>query len=537
MHEVVLCADGESLRNPMMLGLEGESLEAQSWLCTLSKATEARAYLQKENGVDEVWVASSDDVDPINLAAALKHDRRELKVRLIAWQGSGSLRSRASSAGIDEVLSYPEFARRYAEAKRIRQRENPRRRGQVQVVRNDAGEEAFPDCEAPGSSASGGFAPARAGSVDRVSTSSEPVSPESAQPMSGRPELVGSASTHSESACPEPAPACPDPVRPAPLDPESPFMEPLETMRAKLPFEDELSVEDVVELEARSVGASGEPERHNGRQTPVRRGYALCVVSASGGTGKSTVSSLAALISAAHGYKTVLIDGDLQFGDAASMFDGDVSISADAVIARPELMDQAQPAYDKPLIISAPERIEQSELYLPQMPGLIDRARESFDVVVVNTGAFWTESHVQIMEACSNTLFLMDQRPTSVTAVKRALDLCARCGIASQPFLFAVNRCGRHALLTSLDISCALGGVAVAELREGGGSVAELSSSGMVSRLLDDHNDLCVSLNDFLGRLIPDALGLVPQSTMPSKKGRGKAKARRKAGKRKGKVA
>lgn len=512
MHEVVLCADGESLRNPMMLGLDGESFDVQPWLRTLSKAADARDYLRKEEGVDEVWVASSDDVDSINLAAALKRDRSEMKVRLIAWCGSGSLRSRAASAGIDEVMGYPEFARRYAEAKRLCQKENPRRRGEACVMRAGTAREERVEIQ----------------ERERFNSEMEKRdSPDLEIQGRGFPKqqrdfgIVGAGFEDSD-AMPDSLPASIEDSLGMPLGAEGEGPS--------------LDVENAAGFDTAHASAFGETGQGNGRQTHVRQGYALCVMSASGGTGKSVVSALSALIAAAHGYKTLLIDADLQFGDAASMFEESLSLPADAVIARPELMEQARMGSGMPLIVSAPERIEQSELYLPQMPGLIDRARESFDVVVVNTGSFWTESHVQIIEVCSNVLFLMDQRPTSVRAVKRALELCARCGIASQPFLFAVNRCSRHALLTSLDVSCALGGVAVAELKEGGGSVAELSSSGMAARLLDDHNDLCVSLNDFLGTLIPDALGLVPRSSVPGGK-RGKAKARRKSGKRKGKVA
>ena len=128
MHEIVLCADSESLRDPSMIGLEGESLEKQRWLISMSSANEAREHIRSSSGIDEIWVASSDEVDPINLAAALKRDCREAKVCLVAWRGSGSLLSRASAAGIDEVMGYPEMARRYAENKSLFQRENPRRR-------------------------------------------------------------------------------------------------------------------------------------------------------------------------------------------------------------------------------------------------------------------------------------------------------------------------------------------------------------------------------------------------------------------------
>ncbi|MDO4532577.1 MAG: P-loop NTPase [Coriobacteriia bacterium] len=476
MHEIVLCADSESLRDPSMIGLEGEFLEKQRWLIPLSSANEAREHVKGSPGVNEIWVASSDEVDPINLAAALKRDCQEAKVCLVAWRGSGSLLSRASAAGIDEVMGYPEMARRYAENKSLFQRENPRRRTPTNPVatRDQAVE-----------TASGGLR----------------------RPRHGIPYTYAG-------------------------DAEVAF----DVLRDN---QDDAAAQDTpVAVEAYGDAASGvreDPPQVN--ESIGRRGYVLCVVSASGGTGKSTISALSALIAAGHGYRTALIDADLQFGDVAAMFGEEDGLTVDQVVAEPRLLEEAA-KLGGPIVVSAPERIEQSELYLSQMPGLIERARDCFDVVVVNTGSFWTESHVQMMEASSNTLFLMDQRPTSVKAVRKALELCARCGVAAHPFLFAVNRCSRKALLSSIDISCALNGVAVAELKEGGPAVAELMSSGMARQLVEERNDLCLSLNDFLGRVIPAALGgAVPDAVLDDGRDKPKSKQKRKSLKRRGRAA
>ncbi len=213
------------------------------------------------------------------------------------------------------------------------------------------------------------------------------------------------------------------------------------------------------------------------------------------------------------------------------------ALSADKAIADPRSLEEATTQSGVPFIVAPPERIEHSEVYLPQIPGLIDRARDSFDVVVVNTGSFWTESHVQMMESSTNTLFLMDQRPTSVKSVRKALELCARCGVAANPFLFAVNRCTRKPMLSSIDISCALNGVKVAELKEGGPVVSELMSAGMAQKLVEDRNELCLSLNDFLGQVIPDALGGVVPESAPLVESRTKSRGKRKSFKRRGRAA
>lgn len=476
MHKVVLCADEECVRNPSLMGLEGESLESQDWLRAISGAQQARDYVAADDGADEVWVVSSDEVDPINLAATLKRDSSDKTVCLVAWRETGSLLSRASAAGIDEVISSGEMARRYLGMKRS-YRDNPRRRRPRH--------------------AAGGISPEFGGSGRPA--------PEEAQERVLRVD-ENEAAQDGEVA-------------------------------AKAPGGSEL--EDAWEpswgqdgKDAREADAGGEREAARTTMASGKRGYALTVVSAGGGAGKSTVAVLSALIAASHGYKTLLIDADLQFGDAAIMLGDEEALPISQVLSDPACMEDQTPSAGRPLLVCAPERLEQYELFQAQMPGLVDRARESFDVVVVNTGSFWAESHIQLMEASTNTLFLMDQRPTSVKAVRRALELCARCGVASHPFLFAVNRCSRNSLLSSIDVSCALNGVPVAELKDGGGEVAELTGAGLAGRLVDERNELCVSLNDFLGRVIPPALGEAPPPDAPSR-----PKGKRKSFRKKGKVA
>ena len=91
---VALCADVTCLQHPETLGLAGENLASQEWLRLFASAAEARRFLRDDRSVGEVWVASCDDVAPINLAATLKRDRSDRCVCLVAFEGTGSLKSR-----------------------------------------------------------------------------------------------------------------------------------------------------------------------------------------------------------------------------------------------------------------------------------------------------------------------------------------------------------------------------------------------------------------------------------------------------------
>ena len=113
---VALCVDSQSCMTPEIVGLDGERFEAQAWMNVFCTGEDARREIAGCGLLEQVWVISSDDVDPINLAATLKADRPNAHVCLVG-DGDGSMRSRAYTAAIDEVLSLPEFADFYRRAK------------------------------------------------------------------------------------------------------------------------------------------------------------------------------------------------------------------------------------------------------------------------------------------------------------------------------------------------------------------------------------------------------------------------------------
>lgn len=124
MGKILLGADRESILHPGLLGLEDVQLESVDWLVSepdASKAREcAREAAKEADRLDEAWIASSDDVAAINLAAALRADNGSLPVYLVASSPSGSDVSRASQAALTGTLSLPEFCERFHSERRRR---------------------------------------------------------------------------------------------------------------------------------------------------------------------------------------------------------------------------------------------------------------------------------------------------------------------------------------------------------------------------------------------------------------------------------
>lgn len=442
--QVALCVDELTLQRPGLMGLEGENLEAQSWLSVFTTGEEARRAVNGEEAPAEAWVHSSEDVDPINLAATLKADRPAMPVKLVVGEGSGSLYSRAGSASIDEVLDADGFARCYYEAK------------------IEAG-------------------------TSREGTGAGPAS---ALALQGGAGALLEADWE--------------------LELEHPKLE------SALPL----------------TVAEGSPKLAHAANRS--RGFIMPVLSGSGGAGKSSVAVLSALIARDMGYKTLLLDYDLQFGDVALMTGMEAPLTIDRAIADPAKL-AAEEARDPMLtVLAAPERLEQSEEIVALMPRFLDEVVGCYDAVITNTGAAWAEQHAALLERSYVSLFLIDQRASSIRACKHALELCARCGIATGPLEFALNRCGKGAPLTSADVSGALKGAAVYELRDGGRDVEDYLGSGAAADLLASGNEFCESLKQVIGKLLPGGSALPGEAAGGPEGKRGMLRRGRHAGRKRG---
>lgn len=374
--------------------------------------------------VEEVWVASGDGIEAINLGAALKRDDPARVVYLVGCEDTGSVRSRAHAAALDGVLSPHEVVRRCRA---------------MEPQREEAEEPEGPT--GPEGNALG------------FSDGPEATAADAAAVPEGRPSVSGA----------RPATAA-DEAAPAVL-----------------------------------------PDGDGARTASAHAGFLLTVVSGSGGAGKSTVATLMAVLAARRGLRAALLDADLQFGNVHDLVGDCACVSFEDVAADSRVLDDL-PA-EGLVLVRAPRRLEMAEALGARLDAVVDALLARFEFVAVNTGAVWDEQRLRLLERSVTTLFLVDQRLSSIRACRHALDLCLRCGVATSSFLLAVNRCTRHAPFTSIDVSSALHGAHVAELSDGGAEVEELLGAGMAEALVESRNGLCVSLERLLDEMMPGTAG------------------------------
>lgn len=461
--KIALCADSECLRNPSGLGLKGERILDQTWIVAFADALIARQYL-REHPVDETWVVSSDSVDGINLAAALKKDNERNNIRLFLSSPSGSNMSRCQNAGIVPICGKGEFAHLYAA--------NKRRRGES--AQESARQMASDDT--PSFSSIQSTQPASRVTVQRIERD--------------RPRDTGPLPTIEIEEAPQVA------MTAAPVE-----------------FPQRKGFEPKAE-HATTPASSAYPRTTPSPSPSTDEGASIVsIVSGSGGTGKSSVATLAALLAQNRGFRTLLLDADFQFGDLQYLLGYKQPLDTSEILTRPEQIETLLKVDTWPALLSAPAQLEHSELMEERIDELIAYLKPHFDLIVVNTGAFWSDLQMQLLEASNHVFFLLDQRPSSIRACNHALDLCARCGIATTSFSYLLNFCSKRSLLSALDVSCALKGAKVHEIKDGGTEVGELLGAGMAHKLSKLNNPFCTSIETVLKETVYErAKPSLPQS-------------------------
>ena len=161
-----------------------------------------------------------------------------------------------------------------------------------------------------------------------------------------------------------------------------------------------------------------------------RRGKVITVFSPKGGTGKTvTATNLAASLAKHESKSTLLLDLDLQFGDAAIMLGLEPEKTIhDLVVAPGELDSEKLTGYTARHtsgveVLPAPLRPEEAELVTEtKLARLLDVARESFDVIVVDTSPFFHGPMLATLDRTDALLLLCALDVPTVKNVRLSLE-------------------------------------------------------------------------------------------------------------------
>lgn len=191
----------------------------------------------------------------------------------------------------------------------------------------------------------------------------------------------------------------------------------------------------------------------------------VVVASAKGGVGKSTIASNLAVGLARHApMETVLVDLDIQFGDAATLLDLEPAHSIADAFGTSAAMDT--------LILKTFLTVHPSGLYVlagDDSPTVSDRVSSShvrhlleqltsqFRYVVVDTGAGLSEHTLAALEKADDVVIVSSMDVTSIRAVRKELDVLGELGLLPSKRHVVLNFSDRNAGLTVRDVENVIG--------------------------------------------------------------------------------
>ena len=205
---------------------------------------------------------------------------------------------------------------------------------------------------------------------------------------------------------------------------------------------------------------------HAGRRQGKSRGEGriITVFSPKGGTGKTvTATNLATSFAKYAGKRTLLLDLDLQFGDAAIMLgiEPEKTIQ-DLVVAPGELDPEKLAGYTTRHasgvdVLPAPIRPEDAELVTEQkLSRLLEVAKESYEVIVVDTSPFFHGPMLATLDRTDDLLLVCGLDVPTIKNVRLSLQTLQLLSFPSERIRVVLNRANSNVGMKRGEVEAAL---------------------------------------------------------------------------------
>jgi pilus assembly protein CpaE len=227
---------------------------------------------------------------------------------------------------------------------------------------------------------------------------------------------------------------------------------------------DVLLLPQLVENVVFTIKKASHAKRAVASVTRAKFGRVVTVFSPKGGTGKTVTATNLAVTLAKHLQKrTLLIDLDLQFGDAAIVMglEPDKTIY-DLVVAPGELDLEKLAGYTTKHacgldVLAAPLRPEDAELVTEsKITRLLEVARECYDVIVVDTSPFFHGPMLATLDRTDELLVICGLDVPTLKNVRLALQTLDLLSFPTNHLRFVLNRANSKVGLSKREVEAAL---------------------------------------------------------------------------------
>ena len=209
-------------------------------------------------------------------------------------------------------------------------------------------------------------------------------------------------------------------------------------------------------LAAVTSAPRGGDSRGLSRTALASLGKIIVVYSPKGGTGSTTVATNLAVTLQNPDTPTVIVDGNLQFGDVAVFLNEQPRNSVLDLAPRADEIDQEvvnevllthNPSGVK--ILAAPPRPEYAEQVSPeQFAKILRYLRRMFSYIVVDTSSYLSETVLSALDEMDVTVLITTQDIPSIKSARIFLDLVDVMQINRQQVLLVMNRFDRRINIT-----------------------------------------------------------------------------------------
>lgn len=254
---------------------------------------------------------------------------------------------------------------------------------------------------------------------------------------------------------------------------------------------------DAREADGQSAEGRGGKAKPAGRQEPLAP--LIAVVSGSGGSGRSTLAFLMACVAVQEGVDTVLLEGDLQFGDYGFWLGIDERTSdlGDPYTCEPVRCPQGFDLYKAPVFPEVADEV------CDALAANLDRIRAGRGLVIADTGGYWSGFTASLLLQCDLFLMVTDGRAASVNAAVKANELCSRLGVPSARMVVACNRWSSRCVLSPADVARSLGVEKAHCIPDGREVVEELLRGGEFKELAESGNPVVSATSMLLQAMLP----------------------------------